>query len=384
MTTRAAYALVVAAGSGVRLGGTLPKQYQPIAGVPMLRHSVAALLAHPGISGVQVVMGAGQEALYAHAFPQGYPKLLPPVTGGAARPDSVAAGLLALSPHAPDDVLIHDAARPFLTRAMIDQILAALTPECAVVPALPVVDTVRRYTDGEWADVDRAGLMRIQTPQAFPFAALRALSPSPTATDDAALWLAAGKKLVSVPGMESLRKVTTMDDLIWAEQHAARTRMAVGMGFDVHAFVASPNGFVTLGGVQIPHTHRLDGHSDADVVLHAVVDALLGAVAAGDIGSHFPPSDPQWRGADSRMFIAEALRLVTLHGGVIEHLDVTIIGERPKITPHRDAMRAAIAAMLNLALAQVSVKATTTEKLGFTGREEGLAAQAVATVRVSC
>lgn len=358
----------------------------------MLAHSMTACCTHPRIAHVQVVIHPQhtdlyREALSASAFGT---KFLPPIHGGAERADSVRAGLAALAPHDPDYVLIHDAARPFISHAMLDQILAALTPETGVVPAIAVPDTVRRLENGEWSDVPRVGLMRIQTPQAFPFKRLLDVTggePAPghplspvTPTDDAAIWLAAGHKLTYVPGDEELRKVTTAEDMLWAEAKcAARRRVAIGMGYDVHALVAG-DGTIRLGGIDIAHAKKLDGHSDADVVLHAIVDALLGTIAAGDIGSFFPPTDARWKGANSAIFIEEARAQVAAHGGVIEHLDVTIIGERPKIAPHRDAMRAAIAAMLHLPPARVSVKATTTEKLGFTGREEGVACQAVATV----
>ena len=376
------YALIVAAGVGRRAGGDLPKQYQPIAGKPLLRYSIEALHARPAIAGVQVVIHPDHHAEYAAAT-QGL-RLLPPVHGGAERGDSVRAGLQVLAAHAPDYVLIHDAARPFLTQAMIGALLIELTAEDAVLPALPVADTVRRFTGGVWHEVSRASLMRMQTPQAFPFPRIRALleqSTVPT-TDEAALWLAAGGTLRYVPGDEDLRKVTTASDIAWANTHAASSRRtAVGMGYDVHALVPSgAEGVIRLGGVAIAHSHQLHGHSDADVVLHAVVDALLGTIGAGDIGSHFPPSDARWKGADSSIFIEEARAQVAAHGGVIMHLDVTIIGEQPKISPHRDAMRARMATLLALPLSHVSIKATTTEKLGFTGREEGIACHAVATV----
>lgn len=302
--------------------------------------------------------------------------------GGAERADSVAAGLEALAQHNPEYVLIHDAARPFLSHAMIDRILGALSPDVGVVPALAVADTVRRLDGDTWSDVSRDGLMRVQTPQAFPFAALQKIYATGAASDDAAIWLAAGRKLAYVAGDEELRKVTTAEDIAWANARAGARRVAVGSGYDVHALIPG-DGVIRLGGIDIAHTHKLDGHSDADVVLHAVVDALLGAISAGDIGSFFPPTDARWKGANSAIFIEEARAQVAARGGEIQHLDVTIIGERPKISPHREAMRERIAAMLKLPLSHVSVKATTTEKLGFTGREEGIACQAIATVLVA-
>jgi 2-C-methyl-D-erythritol 4-phosphate cytidylyltransferase/2-C-methyl-D-erythritol 2,4-cyclodiphosphate synthase len=313
--------------------------------------------------------------------------LLPPVIGGAERTDSVRAGLAALAQYQPDFVLIHDAARPFLTQAMIGNLIIELTADEAVLPALPVNDTVRRFEGGKWKDVNRAALMRMQTPQVFPYARIRELvdATKKPVTDEAALWLAAGGALRYVDGDEDLRKVTTSEDIVWAEHHASLTRnvrrTAVGMGFDVHALMPSgEKGTIRLAGLDIVHHHTLHGHSDADVVLHAIVDALLGSIAAGDIGSHFPPADARWKGADSAIFVAEAGAQVKARGGIIQHLDVTIIGEHPKVSPHREAMRARIAELLELPLSAVSVKATTTEKLGFTGREEGIAAQAVATV----
>ncbi len=398
MTQPRIYALIVAAGTGSRAGGDLPKQYHALGGRAMLRHSVEALLHHHAIAGVQVVIHPEHYDLYAQSV-DGL-ALLPQVYGGSERSDSVRAGLNALAPHQPDYVLIHDAARPFLSHAVLDALIAKLSPDGAAVPALAAADTLRRHVAGGWEEIPRAGVMRIQTPQAFPFAALRAVAsgqchvtgkvnapvtchPSPaTFTDDAALWLAAGFALDYVHGSEELRKVTTAEDIAWAEKKfTASTRSVVGMGYDVHALVpAGEEGVIRLGGVEIVNAHKLHGHSDADVVLHAIVDALLGTVAEGDIGSHFPPTDARWKGADSRVFMEEARARVAAHGGVISHVDVTIIAERPKVAPHRDAMRAAIAVMLHVPIARVSVKATTTEKLGFTGREEGIACQAVATV----
>lgn len=377
------YALIVAAGTGTRAGGDVPKQYQPLGGKMLLEHSAEALAHHPQIAGVQVVIHPKHQAWYneiRHKL-----TLLPAAFGGAERSDSVAAGLAALAPYNPDYVLIHDAARPFLSAEMINVIIAKLSPQHAVLPAIPVVDTVRHYDKGEWRDVARDGLMRIQTPQAFPFAQLQEIyknASGATTTDDAALWLAAGKKLEYVMGAEELRKMTTAEDILWAEKKNASTRrVAVGMGYDVHALVpAGDNGVIRLGGIDIPSAHKLHGHSDADVVLHAIVDALLGALGEGDIGSHFPPSDPKWAGANSKIFIEEARARVHHRSGVIEHIDVTLVGERPKVAPHREAMREAIAALLHLPISHVSMKATTTEKLGFTGREEGIACHATATV----
>ncbi len=380
------HALVVAAGIGKRVGGSVPKQYVPVAGQKLLIFSLKSLFSHPNIGGVQVVIHPDHAELYADATRD--LKLPPPIHGGAERSDSVRAGLAALAADAPDYVLIHDAARPFLSRRILDDLIAQLSPDAAVIPALPVADTVRRFEGQNWQEISRDGLLRIQTPQAFPYRTLCKImgvggaSAPVTATDEAALWLAAGLPLRYVQGDEDLRKVTNAADIAWAENHArTATRLAVGMGYDVHALIpAGPENTIRLGGIAISHTHQLDGHSDADVVLHAIVDALLGTIAAGDIGSFFPPTDARWKGANSAIFIEEARAQVASRGGVIEHLDVTIIGEEPKISPHREAMRASIAGLLKLPLSHVSIKATTTEKLGFTGRKEGLAAQATATV----
>ena len=395
------FALIVAAGTGSRAGGAVPKQYQPIGGKPLLRYSAEALCARPAIRGVQVVIHPEHQAAY-EAASKGL-RLLPPVIGGAERADSVRAGLHALAEHAPDFVMIHDAARPFLTQAMIAALIIALSPDEAVLPALSVADTVRRFEGGTWHEVSRKSLMRMQTPQCFPYDALvRLMGVSPpnllptgsltlrnpeavtekSPTDEAALWLAAGKSLRYVDGDEDLRKVTTHADIAWAEDRVrSNARTVVGMGYDVHALMpAGDAGVIRLGGIDIANAHKLHGHSDADVVLHAVVDALLGSIAAGDIGSHFPPTDAHWKGANSAIFVEEACAQIAARGGKIQHVDVTIIGEQPKVSPHRDAMRAAIATLLQLPLSHVSVKATTTEKLGFTGREEGIACHAIATV----
>lgn len=399
------YALIVAAGIGSRAGGNVPKQYARVAGKALLRHSVEAFLRHPSILGVQVVIHPSHETYYREAI-AGL-QLLPPIAGGAERADSVRAGLEALAPHEPGYVLIHDAARPFLSQQMISTIIEKLTPDIGVVPALAVADTLRRFDGANWEPVPRDKLLRIQTPQAFPFASLKNIleggltppsasgltaaasgSASPThdssnskfLTDDAATWLAAHKQLVYVEGSEELRKVTTAQDITWAEKQPSQ-RIAIGQGFDVHELMpAGEKHKMRLGGIDFPHDHKLHGHSDADVLLHAIVDALLGTIAAGDIGQHFNPKDEQWKGADSRQFLTHARDLVRAAGGIIQHIDSTVICEAPKIAPHRDNMREAIAQLLEISVQQVSVKATTTERLGFTGRGEGIAAQAIATV----
>jgi 2-C-methyl-D-erythritol 4-phosphate cytidylyltransferase/2-C-methyl-D-erythritol 2,4-cyclodiphosphate synthase len=364
-------ALIVAAGSGSRTGGALPKQYRQIAGKTLLAHAIDHL-AHPRIDAVQVVIGAGQEAAYAEAV--GARPLPAPVIGGATRRESVANGLTALGDA--NVVLIHDAARPFLPGAVIDRLLDALEDHDGAIPALPVVDTL---TTRAGEAVDREMLVRVQTPQAFRLDAIRAAHAAwagEEPTDDAQVARAAGMDVVLVEGDPALEKLTWEADFASAE--SARLVARTGSGFDVHAF--GPGDHIWLGGIRIPHERGLQGHSDADVALHALTDALLGAIAAGDIGDHFPPSDPRWKGASSSLFLEHARELVAAAGGRIVHADVTIICERPRIGPHRDAMRRLVADLLRLPVTRISVKATTTERLGFTGRGEGIAAQAVATV----
>ena len=377
-------ALIVAAGRGTRLGAPLPKQYLPLGGVAVLRHSVLALRRHPAVSGVRVVIHPSDRALYDEAV-AGL-DLLPPVAGGAQRQDSVRNGIESLAAAAPDRVLIHDGARPFLDAPTIDRVLTALDRHDGAIAALPVRDTVKRGEAGTIAaTLDRSTLWRAQTPQGFRYAAIRAAHQAASGlelSDDAAVAERAGLSVALVEGSEDNFKVTTMDDLARAERLLAAELgdIRTGQGFDVHAF--GPGDRVMLCGVEVPHGQGLVGHSDADVGLHALTDALLGAIGAGDIGMHFPPSDAKWRGAPSHRFLRHAADLIAAEGGVIAHADVTLICERPKIGPHREAMAARIAEILGLAHGRVSVKATTTEKLGFTGREEGIAAQAIATVRL--
>jgi 2-C-methyl-D-erythritol 4-phosphate cytidylyltransferase / 2-C-methyl-D-erythritol 2,4-cyclodiphosphate synthase len=366
-------ALLVAAGSGSRAGGGLPKQYRDIAGRPLLARALDHLV-HPRIDAIQVVIGADQEAAYRAAV--GTRALPAPVVGGATRRDSVRNGLAALGDA--ERVLIHDAARPFLPASVIDRLLDALEDHDGAVPTLAVVDTLATQ-GGE--PVARDTLVRVQTPQAFRLDAIRRAHAGWTggeATDDAQVARAAGLDVVQVEGDPALDKLTYEADFARAE--AARLTTRVGFGFDVHALAAGEE--LWLGGVRVPHDRGLAGHSDADVVLHALTDAILGALAAGDIGDHFPPSDPRWRGAPSALFVEHARELAAQAGARISHVDVTIICEAPRIGPYRDAMRARIAGLLRLPPARVSIKATTTERLGFTGRGEGIAAQAVATLRL--
>lgn len=367
-------AVVVAAGKGLRAGQPAPKQFVRWRGMPVVRHSVEALLA-AGAHPVVVAIPAGADALAAEALDGLAVRLL---TGGETRQQSVAIALEALAPDSPDAVLIHDAARPVLPRAVIDRLLSALDVHAAAIPVLPVPDSMV-HVDGTamGAPANRDALRRVQTPQAFRFAdilaAHREWAGTPTAGDDAQVAQAAGLAVTLVEGDEALHKLTYSSDFA-----PARPPVRVGTGYDVHQLAEGEE--LWLCGVRIDHSHGLAGHSDADVAIHALVDAILGAAAAGDIGQHFPPSDPQWRGASSDRFLSHAVQLAGQAGYAIGNIDVTIICEAPKIGPHRDAMRERLAAIIGVDPGVVSVKATTTEKLGFTGRREGIAAQAVATL----
>jgi len=381
-------AVVVAAGRGLRAGGHRPKQYREILGEPMIRPSLAALAAHRAIFAVQPVIHPDDAALFKSAT-SGL-ELLLPVAGGATRQASVRAGLEALAPHRPDAVLVHDAARPFASDALIARAIAAAATGGAAIPVLAVADTVKTVDAAGTVTgtLDRAQLRLVQTPQAFDFAALVAAHRKAQAagredfTDDAALAEWAGVAVTTFPGEAANVKLTTDDDFVRAEtaKLAALSDVRTGFGFDVHRF--GDGDHVMLAGVRIAHGRGLSGHSDADVALHALVDAILGALAEGDIGVHFPPTDPQWRGASSDRFLAFAVERVRARGGRIAHLDVTVVCEAPRIGPHRDAMRARIAAIAGIAVERVGVKATTSEQMGFTGRGEGMAAFANATVRL--
>jgi len=391
VATPPALALIVAGGRGARAGDGLPKQYRTLGGMLVLRRAVLAFRDHPRIDHVRVVIHPDDCARYEEAV---HGLSLPaPVAGGTTRQESVAAGLdLALQEVGEAIVLIHDAARPLVTAGLIDRCLAAAFDQrerglpVAVIPALPVTDSLRRGTDCLTGEVDRTELLRVQTPQCFDLAAIAALhrqwaGSGEAFTDDAALAMKAGWKVRTVPGDDANLKVTTAEDFSRAEMLlAAAWCTRTGMGFDVHAFTEGDG--VWVGGIRIAHDRALKGHSDADVGLHAVTDALLGALAAGDIGDHFPPSDPQWKGADSSIFLEHARRLAERRGARIDHVDLTIICEAPRIGPHRAAIRARIAGLLRVGLDRISVKATTTEQLGFTGRGEGIAAQAIVTIRV--
>jgi 2-C-methyl-D-erythritol 4-phosphate cytidylyltransferase/2-C-methyl-D-erythritol 2,4-cyclodiphosphate synthase len=361
------------------MGGDLPKQFRPIAGKAVLAHAVDAMASHPSIDGVRVVIGPEQEEMARQAL--GHRDVGELIVGGAERANSVEAGLAAIDEGV---VLVHDAARPFCPHDVIDRLLAALEDADGAVPVLPVADTLARGRGSLDAMVERAGMVRVQTPQAFHAEDLRyAIQEAGKrgATDESSVMVAAGLKVVTVEGDVMLEKLTTTADFDRAE----RLRIAglvgrTGMGFDVHAFAGG--GPIMMGGIEVPHERGLAGHSDADVVLHAITDALLGAAALGDIGQHFPPSDPRWKSADSSIFLAHAAQLVRDAGAMIDYIDCTVICEAPKVGPYRDAMRSRVAEILGLPLSSVSIKATTTERLGFTGRREGIAAQAIANVRM--
>jgi len=378
-------AIVVAAGRGVRAGGDLPKQFRPIAGVPMLRASLTVFSEHPEITVVQPVIHPDDVARFAEAA--GAARLLAPVFGGKTRQASVRAGLEALAPSRPDFVLVHDAARPFVTAALVSRAIAEAKPTGAAIPGLPVTDTVKRIdTAGLAAEtLERGSLRSVQTPQAFSFDRLHAAHRKAAAegrddfTDDAALAEWAGLAVKIFDGDPANIKMTTANDFARAEAMQLGD-VRTGSGIDVHAF--GPGEHVTLGGVRIPHQRGLSGHSDADVVLHALVDAILGAIADGDIGVHFPPTDPQWRGASSDRFVTFAVDRLRARGGQIAHADINIVCETPRIGPHRDAMRVQIAGLCGISVDRIAIKATTSEGLGFTGRGEGIAAFATVTVRL--
>jgi 2-C-methyl-D-erythritol 4-phosphate cytidylyltransferase/2-C-methyl-D-erythritol 2,4-cyclodiphosphate synthase len=385
-------AVVVAAGRGIRAGRQgekpLPKQYRALSGEPVIRASLKTLAVHPGIALVQPVIHPDDVGLFeaaAHGL-----DVLPPVFGGATRQASVRAGLEALGARRPELVLVHDAARPFASASLITRAIEAARTGAAAIPALPVADTVKTVnaSGAVTGTLAREALRIVQTPQAFRFATLLECHRRAHAqgredfTDDAALAEWAGLNVSTFEGEAANVKLTTPEDFarLGGEDAATLSDIRTGFGFDVHAFADGDH--VMLGGIRVPHGKGLSGHSDADVVLHALVDAILGALADGDIGVHFPPSDPQWRGASSDRFLSFAVERVRARGGRIAHLDVNVVCEAPRIGPHRDAMRARIAEIAGISLERIAVKATTSEKLGFTGRAEGMAAFATATVRL--
>ncbi|WP_149535627.1 bifunctional 2-C-methyl-D-erythritol 4-phosphate cytidylyltransferase/2-C-methyl-D-erythritol 2,4-cyclodiphosphate synthase [Siccirubricoccus phaeus] len=375
-------ALLMAAGSGQRFGAAQPKQYLPLLGRAVLRHAAEALLAGGGVAAIQPVCAAGEEARVA-ALLEGLPAL-PPVVGGATRQASVRAGLEALArrDEPPAAVLVHDAARPVVPAGTIPALLAALATHPGAIPAQPVADTLKRAEGGViGGTVPRAGLYRAQTPQAFRFPALLAAHRSTTAeaTDDAQLLELAGAEVALVPGAETNVKITFPEDLARVEA-LLMTRLIprIGTGFDVHR--TEPGRRMVLCGVEVPCEFGLEGHSDADVGIHALCDAIYGALAEGDIGRWFPPSEMRWKDADSALFLRHAAGRIAARGGVLANADVTLLCERPRIGPHREAMQARLAELLGVAPGLIGVKATTTERLGFTGRGEGIAAQAAAMV----
>ncbi len=372
-------AVIVAAGEGLRAGQPVPKQFAMWRGKPVLRHSAEALAA-AGAAPIVVAIPAGADAVAAEALAGIDGVSL--ITGGASRQASVRMALESMEVVTPDLVLIHDAARPVLPRSVIERLLAALSANQGAIPVLPVVDSLAVEQSGLMGGTaDRESLRRVQTPQAFHYPAIlaahRCWDGDDNAGDDAQVARAAGMNVAFVEGDEKLYKLTFAEDFLpytRADQPAVR----IGTGFDVHRLVEGEE--LWLCGIKLDHTHGLSGHSDADVALHAVVDALLGAAGKGDIGDHFPPSDPQWKGASSDRFVTHAVSLVADTGYAVGNVDLTIICEAPKIGPHRDAMRERLAGLLGIQAQHVNVKATTTERLGFTGRGEGIAAQAAATI----
>ena len=379
-------ALIVAAGRGTRSGAPLPKQYAAMGGGTVLGRTLNTFLACPAVDVVQVVIAPADAQLYASATAAFMGRLLPAVAGAATRQGSVRAGLAALVPHAPDVVLIHDAVRPFVAAKTINGVLQALRTTSAAVAAVPLADTLKQANElGQVAaTLDRTGLWRAQTPQGFRFADILAAHQAAASaglefTDDAAVAEWAGLAVALVPDSAANIKLTTPEDLAMADSRAPLVPdVRTGSGFDVHRLIAGDH--VWLCGVRIPHTHALLGHSDADVGLHALTDALLGAIGDGDIGQHFSDKDPRWKGAASHIFLADAARRVRARGGAIGNADVTLLCEAPRIAKYRDEMRARIAQILEIEVSRIGVKATTTEGLGFTGRREGIAALAAATV----
>jgi len=388
-TPRRIIALVVAGGKGARYEGDVPKQYSLLGGVPVLRRAVQAFTSHPKVDDVWVVHPKGDseqcielcDALKVKGFCE----------GDATRQASVKAGLQTMNAKTHDVVLVHDAARPMVSEQLISRVvLQALEHEAMVLPALPVADTLK-ITSGQLVldTVSRERLIAVQTPQAAPYGLLKDVHNSAdaqTATDDAMLFEAAGHDVIWVEGEEANRKLTTPQDKMIMESLMSANETRVGMGTDVHQLIDHPAGatieeqIITLGGLQIPHSQRLKGHSDADVVLHAIVDAMLGAIGEGDIGDHFPPSEIKWRDADSAIFVKHAKELVDNISGEVVNVDVTVMSEKPKIAPYRDAIRQKIANILGIMPARINVKATTTEGLGFTGRGEGVTAQAIVSI----
>ncbi len=384
-------AVIVAAGAGIRAGGEKPKQYQYVGDKTVLRWTLEAFTSHPLVSQVITVIGQGHQSEY-QAAKRGM-SVVEAVEGGATRQESCRIGIEACAPSAPDFVLIHDGARPFVSHEMIDRVIDALHINAAVIPVMPVSDTIKFTQNGiVQQTLDRASLFSAQTPQGFHFEKIRAAHTAAAATknagltDDASVAEAYGMKVCVVAGEPANRKLTTMQDITianleWsARQLSERPDVRVGQGLDFHVFAAGKS--VWLCGVEIPHHKKLKGHSDADVALHALTDAILGAIGEGDIGTHFPPTDPQWKGAPSAIFLSKAYSLLRALNGQLANVDITILAEEPKISPHLSAMKTALANQLQLDPKRIAIKATTTEKMGAIGRKEGMAAHAVVTVRL--
>ncbi len=384
-------AVIVAGGSGLRAGGEKPKQYQLIGGKPVIWWTLKAFLDHPGVASVQPVIGEGHEAMFAESVVGlDVPR---PVIGGSTRQESCRIGVEAMERHAPSKVLIHDAARPFVSRDLISHVIVWLERFPAVIPGMPVAETLKFAPGGIVArTVDRAGIWTAQTPQGFAFASIlaahRRAQTEATAnlTDDASVAEHAGIAISMIPGRHDNRKLTSAEDIDIADRDMTRRKLEnlpdvrVGQGIDIHPF--EPGDAVILCGVSIPFAQKLKGHSDADAAMHALTDAILGAIGEGDIGTHFPPSDPQWKGAPSQIFLKKAVELMEAKGGLIANVDVTILAEAPKIAPHVTEMRAVLAPLLRLEPSRIAIKATTMEKLGAIGRKEGIMAFATATVRL--
>ncbi len=384
-------AVIVAGGSGLRAGGEKPKQYQLIGGRPVIWWTCRAFLAHRGIAIVQAVIGEGHEQMFAEAV-KGL-ELPLPVIGGSTRQESCRIGIEAVARHKPSKVLIHDAARPFVSERLIDSVISWLDRFPAAIPGMPVAETLKFAPGGMVSrTVDRAAIWTAQTPQGFLYDgildAYRKAEAERTQglTDDASVAEHAGIAISMIPGDMENRKLTTADDIVMADrdmtgrQLQERPDVRVGQGIDVHPF--EDGEAVILCGVAIPHTQKLKGHSDADVAMHALTDAILGTIGEGDIGTHFPPSDPQWKGAASRIFLAKAVELLEAKRGIVANADITILAEAPKIAPHVAAMRACLAPLLHVDATRIAVKATTMERLGAIGRKEGIMAYATVTVRL--
>ena len=381
------FALIVAGGAGLRFAGPLPKQYIDIDGQFVLTRTLKTFINHPAIDKILVVIKPGDEAHYATAINGlDQAKLLPPAYGGVERQDSVRLGLEALRTNAPSTVLIHDAVRPFVSTELISAVIRSMLKAQAAIPVLPVTDTIKQVTDWHQnpqslSTLPRANLASVQTPQGFAFNLIDQLHQQYSGqsfTDDAALCEANGVLISLVPGEKTNIKITTQQDIA----DITMSRIHSGQGFDVHRFTDEPilDAQIWLCGIAVPHTHQVIAHSDGDVALHALADALLGAAGLDDIGAHFPPSDPQWKDCASAHFITHIMGLLAAKNARIQNVDVTIIAELPKVGPVREKMRARLAELLQIPSEHVNIKATTTEKLGFLGRSEGIAAQAIATI----